>query len=169
MCPLGCSIKCIRCLAQGFSGALAMQLLQSYAEAIEMQTGLLCLYCYWQWIRVIYFAHISKGYLIYILTRVWLHHNQWSNSEVKGMDKFRWYKTPKKQTKSESSSSFMGYTLFKGCRSRSRAPSQYPKRRLLVRSRKVSKPRDWYFKLSYRFEIWLLPKCLSNFRAIGQF
>ena len=37
---------------------------------------------------------------------------------------------------------------------RDRAPSQYPKRRLSVRSRKVSKPRDWYFKLSYRFEIW---------------
>ena len=35
-----------------------------------------------------------------------------------------------------------------------RAPSQYPKRRLFVRSRKVSKPRDWYFKLPYRFEIW---------------
>ena len=35
-----------------------------------------------------------------------------------------------------------------------RAPSQYPKRRLFVRSRKASKPRDWYFKLSYRFEIW---------------
>ena len=35
-----------------------------------------------------------------------------------------------------------------------RAPSQYPKSRLFVRSRKVSKPRDWYFKLSYRFEIW---------------
>ena len=34
------------------------------------------------------------------------------------------------------------------------APSQYPKIRLSVRSRKVSKPRDWYFKLSYRFEIW---------------
>ena len=24
----------------------------------------------------------------------------------------------------------------------------------IVRSREVSKPRDWYFKLSYRFEIW---------------
>ena len=35
-----------------------------------------------------------------------------------------------------------------------RVPSQYPKRRLFVRSRKVSKPRDWYIKLSYRFEIW---------------
>ena len=34
------------------------------------------------------------------------------------------------------------------------APSQYPKRRLFVRSRKVSKPRDWYFKLPYGFEIW---------------
>ena len=34
------------------------------------------------------------------------------------------------------------------------APSQYPKRRLFVRSRKVSKPRDRYFKLSYRFAIW---------------
>ena len=40
------------------------------------------------------------------------------------------------------------------CRLTTRAPSQYPKRRLFVRSRKVSKPRDWYFKLSYRFEIW---------------
>ena len=35
-----------------------------------------------------------------------------------------------------------------------RAPSQYPKRSLFVRSRKVSKPRDWYFELLYRFEIW---------------
>ena len=34
------------------------------------------------------------------------------------------------------------------------APSQYPKRRLFVRSCEVSKPRDWYFRLSYRFEIW---------------
>ena len=34
------------------------------------------------------------------------------------------------------------------------APFQYPKRRLSVRSRKVSKPRDWYLKLSYRFAIW---------------
>ena len=33
-------------------------------------------------------------------------------------------------------------------------PSQYQKRRLIVRSREVWKPRDWYFKLSYRFEIW---------------
>ena len=33
-----------------------------------------------------------------------------------------------------------------------RAPSQYPKRRLFVRSRKVSKPRDWYFKLSFKFQ-----------------
>ena len=34
------------------------------------------------------------------------------------------------------------------------APSQYPKRRLFVRSRKVSKPRDLYLELSDRFEIW---------------
>ena len=34
------------------------------------------------------------------------------------------------------------------------APFQYTKRRLFVRSREVSKPRDWYFKLLYRFEIW---------------
>ena len=34
------------------------------------------------------------------------------------------------------------------------APSQYPKRRLSVRSRKVSKPRDLYSELSYRSEIW---------------
>ena len=34
------------------------------------------------------------------------------------------------------------------------ARSAGQKRRLIVRSRKVSKPRDWYFKLSNRFEIW---------------
>ena len=37
---------------------------------------------------------------------------------------------------------------------RFRAPSQYPKRRLSVRSRQVSKPRDLYLELSDRFEIW---------------
>ena len=31
---------------------------------------------------------------------------------------------------------------------------QYPIRRLIVRSHKVSKPRDWQFKSSHRFEIW---------------
>ena len=35
-----------------------------------------------------------------------------------------------------------------------RAPSQYPKRRLFVRSREVSKPRDLYLELSDRSEIW---------------
>ena len=35
-----------------------------------------------------------------------------------------------------------------------RAPSQYPKRRLFVRSREFLKPRDRYFKLSDRSEIW---------------
>ena len=35
-----------------------------------------------------------------------------------------------------------------------RAPSQYTKRRLFVRSRKVSKPRDLYLELSDRSEIW---------------
>ena len=35
-----------------------------------------------------------------------------------------------------------------------RALSQYPKRRLIVRSREVSKLRYWQFKLSYHFEIW---------------
>ena len=34
------------------------------------------------------------------------------------------------------------------------APSQYPKRRLSVRSRKVSKRRDLYLELSDRSEIW---------------
>ena len=37
---------------------------------------------------------------------------------------------------------------------RSWAPSQYPKRRLSVKSRKVSKPRDLYLELSDRSEIW---------------
>ena len=36
----------------------------------------------------------------------------------------------------------------------SRAPSQYPKRRLSARSRKVSKPRNLYLELSERSEIW---------------
>ena len=36
----------------------------------------------------------------------------------------------------------------------SRAPFQYPIRRLIVRSRKVSKARDRVLKCSYRFEIW---------------
>ena len=35
-----------------------------------------------------------------------------------------------------------------------RAPFQYPIRRLIVRSRKVSKPRDSYLELSDRSEIW---------------
>ena len=34
-----------------------------------------------------------------------------------------------------------------------RAPSQYPKRRLSVKYRKVSKPRDLYLELSDRSEI----------------
>ena len=38
------------------------------------------------------------------------------------------------------------------------APSQYPKRRLSVRSRKVSKPRDLYLELSDRYEIWQAPR-----------
>ena len=52
------------------------------------------------------------------------------------------------------------------------APFQYQIRRLIVRPREVSKPRDWQFKLLHRFDIWsaaVLPRCLSNFRAIGQF
>ena len=35
-----------------------------------------------------------------------------------------------------------------------RAPSRYPKRRLSVRSRQVSEPRDLYLELSDRSEIW---------------
>ena len=31
---------------------------------------------------------------------------------------------------------------------------QYPIRRLIVRSHEVSKPRDWWFELSLRFQIW---------------
>ena len=38
--------------------------------------------------------------------------------------------------------------------SKTRDPSQYPKRRLSVRSRKVSKPRDLYLELSDRSEIY---------------
>ena len=39
-----------------------------------------------------------------------------------------------------------------------RAPFQYPIRRLIVRSRKVSKPRDLYLELSDRSEIWQAPR-----------
>ena len=54
-------------------------------------------------------------------------------------------------------------------------PSQYQKRRLIVRSREVSKPRDFVFRISR--SLWnltdtsaaLLPMCLSNFKAIRQF
>ena len=35
-----------------------------------------------------------------------------------------------------------------------RVPFQYPIIRLIVRSREVSKPRDWLFELSHRLEIW---------------
>ena len=53
------------------------------------------------------------------------------------------------------------------------APFQYPISRLISRSREVWTPQDWQFKLSYRF--WnligssavVLPRCLSNLRAIG--
>ena len=40
------------------------------------------------------------------------------------------------------------------CEQEDWAPSQYPKRRLSVRSRKVSKPRDLNLELSDRSEIW---------------
>ena len=45
-------------------------------------------------------------------------------------------------------------TVAIGVSVRTWAPSQYPKRRLSVRSRKVSKPRDFYLELSDRSEIW---------------
>ena len=50
-------------------------------------------------------------------------------------------------------------------------PVQYPRRRLIVRSLEVSKPRDWRFKLPHRFNNSQAPRqhCLSNFRAIGLF
>ena len=38
------------------------------------------------------------------------------------------------------------------------APFQYPIRRLIVRSRKVSKARDRMLKCLYRFEIWQAPR-----------
>ena len=44
----------------------------------------------------------------------------------------------------------------------SRALFQYPIRRLIVRSREVSKPQDSYLQLYDRSKK-LLPKCLSNF------
>ena len=50
------------------------------------------------------------------------------------------------------------FTCISYCRmhlvERTWAPSQYPKRRISVRSRKVSKPRDLCLELSDRSEIW---------------
>ena len=62
-----------------------------------------------------------------------------------------------------------------GSNSPARAPCQYPKRRLPVRYRRVSKPRDLYLELSDRSEIWqaLRQQCCRcaclNFKAIRQF
>ena len=42
----------------------------------------------------------------------------------------------------------------KSCLLVPRAPSKYPKWRLIARSREVSKPRDLYLELPGRFEIW---------------
>ena len=49
------------------------------------------------------------------------------------------------------------------------APFQYPIRRLAVRSRKVSKPRDLYLELSDRSEIWQAPRqqgCLLSLERL---
>ena len=46
------------------------------------------------------------------------------------------------------------HNMFKHIELGPRAPSQYPKRRLSLRSRKVSKLRDLYSELSDRSEIW---------------
>ena len=48
--------------------------------------------------------------------------------------------------------------LHEGQSSDSWAPFQYPIRRLIVRPRKVSKPRDLYLELSDRSEIWQAPR-----------
>ena len=48
---------------------------------------------------------------------------------------------------------FPGICMWLG-KAGARAPSQYPKRHLIVRSREVSKPRDLYLELSDRSEIW---------------
>ena len=45
------------------------------------------------------------------------------------------------------------YPTYTGCL-RPLGPVSISEKRLIVRSREVSKPRDWYFKSSYRFEIW---------------
>ena len=49
---------------------------------------------------------------------------------------------------------FPACTIPSSIRQGTRAPSQYPKRRIFVRSRKVSKSRDLYLELSDRSEIW---------------
>ena len=50
---------------------------------------------------------------------------------------------------------FIGLTLVQAM---AWAPFQYPIRRLTVRSREVSKPRDWCLKLSDRSAIWQTPR-----------
>ena len=70
------------------------------------------------------------------------------------------YLTATKQSTTKPCAYFLGYTV--SCifttklhllNTATWAPSQYPKRRLSVRSRKVSKPRDLYLELSDRSEI----------------
>ena len=120
--------------------------------------GLLCLISLLAAHSCELFTNISKGYFIDTLINTWLHHSQWSNSQVKGMGNLRWYKIPTEQRKGEPSSSFMGYILLKGCCFISWAPFQYPMRRLTVRSRKFWKPRDLYLELSDRSDIWQAPR-----------
>ena len=48
-----------------------------------------------------------------------------------------------------------------------RAPFQYPIRRLIVRSRKVSKARDRVLKCSYCFEIWQARSDNSKYKSRG--
>ena len=51
------------------------------------------------------------------------------------------------------------FTHQRECFHQRNSPIQYPIRRLIVRSHcKISKPRDWLFRLSHRFEIWQAPR-----------
>ena len=50
----------------------------------------------------------------------------------------------------------------------SRAPFQYPIRRLIVKSRQVSKARDRGLNCSYRFEIWQAHRCCRGACQISE-
>ena len=85
----------------------------------------------------------------------------------------RWFKLPISRLRDFTRShNKMSCRMLK--RGRPGPQFQYPIRRLIVRSREVSKPRDWYIIVRSLWNLtdtWaaLLPMCLSNLKAMRLF